>query len=66
MSSKLDSKNIGQKIYDRKYQKICYSSKTILQEEFDEKSATSGNRTRASRVAGENSTTEPTLLDNPQ
>ena len=27
------------------------------------KLATSGNRTRASRVAGENSTTEPTLLD---
>ena len=27
-----------------------------------QKSATSGNRTRASRVAGENSTTEPTLL----
>ena len=26
------------------------------------KLATSGNRTRASRVAGENSTTEPTLL----
>ena len=26
------------------------------------KNATSGNRTRASRVAGENSTTEPTLL----
>ena len=26
------------------------------------KFATSGNRTRASRVAGENSTTEPTLL----
>ena len=32
------------------------------------KLATSGNRTRASRVAGENSTTEPTLLgdSNPQ
>ena len=29
------------------------------------KLATSGNRTRASRVAGENSTTEPTLLDDP-
>ena len=28
------------------------------------KFATSGNRTRASRVAGENSTTEPTLLEN--
>ena len=28
-----------------------------------QKFATSGNRTRASRVAGENSTTEPTLLD---
>ena len=27
------------------------------------KFATSGNRTRASRVAGENSTTEPTLLE---
>ena len=27
------------------------------------KNATSGNRTRASRVAGETSTTEPTLLD---
>ena len=27
------------------------------------KLATSGNRTRASRVAGENSTTEPTLLE---
>ena len=30
---------------------------------FSQKFATSGNRTRASRVAGENSTTEPTLLD---
>ena len=28
-----------------------------------QKIATSGNRTRASRVAGENSTTEPTLLE---
>ena len=39
-----------------------------LQFSFDQekllkpKFATSGNRTRASRVAGENSTTEPTLL----
>ena len=30
---------------------------------LNQKLATSGNRTRASRVAGENSTTEPTLLD---
>ena len=33
--------------------------------EWGKKTATSGNRTRASRVAGENSTTEPTLLEIP-
>ena len=32
-------------------------------EKVKTKVATSGNRTRASRVAGENSTTEPTLLE---
>ena len=36
----------------------CYKDVT------NQKFATSGNRTRASRVAGENSTTEPTLLEN--
>ena len=32
-----------------------------VQQKFSQNIATSGNRTRASRVAGENSTTEPTL-----
>ena len=31
-------------------------------EKFDEKIASAGNRTRAARVAGEHSTTEPTML----
>ena len=32
-------------------------------EDQEKKSASSGNRTRAARVAGEHSTTEPTMLD---
>ena len=34
----------------------------VMKDVINQKLATSGNRTRASRVAGENSTTEPTLL----
>ena len=42
---------------------IMYNHVDIFEKNLKIKIATSGNRTRASRVAGENSTTEPTLLE---
>ena len=37
-------------------------SSTLCLPNYEKKFASSGNRTRAARVAGEHSTTEPTLL----
>lgn len=41
-----------------------YKTKSVAEQ--NEKVATSGNRTRAARVAGEHSTTEPTLQSIPE